>query len=67
MVKGFNLPIDYILYDMSYANMIMYSSVLPSYNSKKDRKGDEKDNDSTINADDPRNRDKVKSVIYGNE
>jgi hypothetical protein len=36
MVKGFNLPIDYVLYDMSYANMIMYGSVLPSYNNKKE-------------------------------
>lgn len=38
----------------------MYSSVLPSYNTKKDGKG----NNNVINADDPRNKDKVHSILY---
>ncbi|MDR0385397.1 MAG: hypothetical protein LBH60_04910 [Prevotellaceae bacterium] len=49
---------------MSYANMIMYGSVLPSYGDKK--KGVDKDNDNeVINADDPKNRDKVRSIMFG--
>ena len=55
-VKAFCLPIDYVLYDMSYVNMIMYGAVLPSYNPKKDRKKGEE----IIKADDPANRDKVR-------
>lgn len=62
MVKGYNLTIDYVLYEMSYANMIMYGSVLPSYNDTN--KGTEKDNE-VINADDPKNRDKVRSIMFG--
>jgi hypothetical protein len=31
VVKGFNLSIDYVLYEMSYANVIMYNAVIPSY------------------------------------
>jgi hypothetical protein len=64
MVKGYNLSIDYVLYEMSYANMIMYGSVLPSYGDKN--KGADKDNDNeVINADDPKNRDKVRSIMFG--
>lgn len=42
---------------MSYANTIMYSSVLPSYD-------DEKEDQKTINADDPRNRDAIRKELY---
>ena len=28
IVKGYNLPIDYVLYEMSYTNMIMYGAVI---------------------------------------
>lgn len=37
----------------------MYAAVLPTYNSKKD------DNKKVINADDPRNRERVKSILFG--
>lgn len=63
MVKAFTLPIEYVLYDMSYANIIMYSACLPSYTSGKDKKGN--DDDEVINADDPRNRDKVRQILFG--
>lgn len=33
---GFTL--DYVLYDLSYANLIMLNSVIPSYKSSKDKK-----------------------------
>lgn len=52
------MTIDYALNELSYANMIMYGSVMPSYNSDKD--GD----NETINADDPTNKDKVRSILF---
>jgi hypothetical protein len=44
---------------MGYANMIMYSSVLPSYKSRKD----DKDED-IINADDPNNREIARKLMF---
>lgn len=35
MAKAFGLPLDYVLYDMSYANVILYSATLPSYDGSK--------------------------------
>lgn len=63
-VKGFNLPLEYVLYDMSYANMIMYGAVLPSYKKPKDGKKESKE-EEIINASDPRNRDKVHAILFG--
>ncbi|MDR3246073.1 MAG: hypothetical protein LBT50_06525 [Prevotellaceae bacterium] len=37
MIKGFNLSINYVLYEMSYVNLIMYNAVIPSYSSDKDK------------------------------
>jgi hypothetical protein len=31
MALSYHLPFDYVLYDMSYANVYMYNAVLPSY------------------------------------
>ena len=59
-VKAFNLPIDYVLYDMSYANVILYGATIPSLKSGKD-KGKEKQ--EVIRADDPKNRDKVRQFL----
>lgn len=63
VVKGYNLPIDYVLYDMSYTNMIMFGAVIPSYNSK--RKGKDKDSkeQEVVKADDPRNRARVRKIF----
>lgn len=64
MAKGYGLSIKYVLYDMSYANMIMYSAVIPSYNSEK---GNSSSNDSktqeTIKADDPRNKARIRQIL----
>lgn len=47
---------------MSYANVIMYSSVLPSYDGKKkDKKGGEPQ--KLIKADDPANREEVRKFF----
>lgn len=61
-VKAFKIPIDYVLYDMSYQNIVMYSACLPSYSAKKKGK---KDYGEVIDADDPRNRAKVREIING--
>ena len=45
---------------MSYANISLYSSVLPSYDDETDKKGEK-----VIKADDPRNKDLVKSILFG--
>ena len=43
---------------MSYANMILYSSVLPTFDDKKE--------EEAINADDPANKEAVHKELYGN-
>ncbi len=53
MVKAFNLSIDYILYEMSYANMRLYSASLPIFRKPKDQSGKGKGDDRVINGDDP--------------
>ena len=47
---------------MSYANTIMYSSVLPSYDDEKSEKESE---NKVINADDPANKEAVRNELYG--
>lgn len=47
---------------MSYTNIIMYCSVLPSYDSNSDK--DEK-NEKRINADDPKNKAEVHKIMFG--
>lgn len=62
VVKGYNLPLDYVLYEMSYANMIMYGAVIPSYNGGR-RRGKGGRDEEVIKADDPRNRAKVRRLL----
>jgi hypothetical protein len=33
--KAYNLTFDYVLYKMSYANLVMYCSILESYDDEK--------------------------------
>lgn len=61
-VKAFNLPIDYVLYDLSYVNVIMYSATLPSYERKRDKNSPDKKQD-VVKADDPRNRERVRQIF----
>lgn len=60
-VKGFNLPLEYVLYDLSYANMIMYGAVLPSFRGGAKGRADDRE---PIKADDPRNRDRVRRILF---
>lgn len=58
MAKGYTLAPDYVLYEMSYANTILYSRVLPSYD-------DEKADGGVLDADDPANREAVRKELFG--
>ena len=61
MAKSYpQLTFDYILYKMSYVNLIMYSSVLPSYDNNKEEK-----KEKAINGDDPANRDAIRKTLFG--
>ena len=57
------MPFDYVLFDMSYANVIMYSAVLPSYDAKKKKDGKNREPQKVIKADDPANRDEVRKFF----
>ncbi len=57
-VKAFNLPIEYVLYDLSYTNLTLYGASLPTYKSPKD-----KEQQDYIDGSDPRNVDKVNAFI----
>lgn len=62
--KAYNLPFDYVLYEMSYANMALYGAVLPSYKSRTDKDSKSgRDTQEVIKVDDPRNRDKVDKFL----
>lgn len=59
-MKAYNLPLDYVLYKMSYINMIMYSAVLPSITGGRKKAEEHQD---IIKAGDPRNRDRVRKFL----
>lgn len=58
-MKGFSLPVEYVLYEMSYVNAILYGATLPSYEGRRDKK----DDGNVIKADDRRNRGKVADFL----
>lgn len=62
VAKAYTLSFDYVLYELSYVNVIMYSSVLPSYKGKdkEDGKKGGGEPQKVIKADDPANRDEVR-------
>ncbi len=53
---------DYVLYDLSYANLILLGATLPSYDSDRKKKSSQSDQE-IIKADDPRNKDKVRQFF----
>ena len=60
------MPIDYVLYEMSYANMVLYGAVLPSYRHKdggKNGGSEKRKKQEIIRADDPRNKEKVRQFF----
>lgn len=52
---------DYVLYEMSFQNMLLYSSVVPTY--KNDAKEGDKKQQEHIKADDPKNKKRVHDII----
>lgn len=66
-VKSFNVPIDYVLYELSYTNLIMYNSILPSYDFDKDeKKGKRKKADGNrYNMDDKENKHLISDIVNG--
>lgn len=56
IAKNYNLPFDYVLYDMTLVNVQMYNAVLPSYDSDKTEEKKEDKMKDAINADDPNNK-----------
>ncbi len=66
MVKALGLTVDYVLHEMSYANLHLYSASLPTYTPKKrndKHRGSDSGDDRVIKADDPRNRHLVRQVL----
>mgnify|MGYP007127752080 CR=1 FL=1 len=61
MVKAYNLNIDYVLNEISYVNLMMYSAVLPHY----DDLDENNDGGTMINADSPHNRQMVEQILFG--
>ncbi len=61
-VKGFGFSVEYTLYDISYANLILMGATLPTYDSGKAKDG-RNGGEDTINAEDPRNKDKVRQFF----
>lgn len=59
--KAYNLTITYVLYELSYINLVMFSSVLPTYDDAKPEKrrlrGD------VIDCDNPKNRNAIRNLI----
>lgn len=60
------MPLDYVLYDISYANIVMLGATLPSIKSRKQRNGAsaaEAAGQDVIDAEDPNNRERVKKFF----
>lgn len=66
-VKSFNQPIEYVLYDLSYANLLMYNSVLPSYDFDSDKKKKKKDKGKSYNMDDKANKHILTDLFKGRQ
>lgn len=55
------MTFDYVLYDMSFANFMLYGAVIPSTDYDRDGKDDSRE--EVIRVDDPKNRDMVMQLI----
>lgn len=59
--KNYNYTIDYVLHEISYANIVMYGAVLPVYRS--DSKKKEKEKEKAIDMDNPENANFLDKLI----
>ena len=63
MVKGFKFSMDYVLYDLSYSNLILLGATLPSYNYDREKSKRSSSGQDIINAEDPKNKEAVKQFF----
>lgn len=61
MSRTYHITPEYILYELSYSNLILYNAVIPTYKSKTD--GDGKQSQEVIKMDDPANKEKIKDIF----
>jgi len=64
-VKAFGVTFEQALYDVSYANVLLYLRTLPDYGYESKNRKDKKGRGEVINADDPANRDKIEKLLFG--
>lgn len=58
MVKGFGLPIEQVLYGLSYANIILLSATLPDY------KATTKDEDTEqLDMSNPEHQERIDKIL----
>lgn len=57
------MSVEEVLYDMSYSNVILYGSALPSGEEGGREKRGGYDNSDTLKVDDPRNIDALEAVV----
>jgi len=63
-VKSFGVTFDFVLYELSYANLVLYSAVLPTYNSDKEgKKG--KSGDRFYDCDNKEDAEKARRYLLG--
>lgn len=58
MVKGFGLPVEQVLYGLSYANIVLLSATLPDYKAKTK----EEDNE-ILDMSNPEDQDKIDALL----
>lgn len=58
MVKGFGMAMDYVLYELSYANLIMLSATLPSYSNS-----DTPPEEERLDMSDPQDQKKIDALL----
>lgn len=63
MAKTFGLTPEYVLHEMSYANMLLYSASLPAYRKPKTEDKKTGKQHETIDAGDPRNKNRVREFL----
>lgn len=58
MVKGFGLPVEQVLYALSYANIVLLSATLPDYKAKT------KEEDTEIlDMSNPKDQEKIDAIL----
>ncbi len=57
--KWYRVSFEYILYEMSFENFVMYNSVVPSYDTDRDKGKKGNDDGRRLNADDPKNNKEI--------